>query len=674
MTRPRGCRAGRPPESPSPAPGDPSDDTTVLEAHPRRAAPLSTAQAQTVLWVSNTGRARRALGVVFVACAALLGADAAHAECTFWSAELYSEDDQGGIFGYYRSGQFDIGSLLVGGEPADKFSYAATEYTLNRLDRNDSSSIQLTLGFTSLGGDLAEQAVRDNIELRTGIGNPEKTFNLGSASRSNDELGWSNSGVTWGDDVLYNVSLVQSGPCQPGSFAATGGVGTVTLSWGAVTSSDGTAVTGYEYRYKTDGDYGAWTEIPNSANLTSYEVGNLGVGDHSFQLRGRSSANPGVHTAAVTATVEADTTPPALESATVEPVGVLVQMNFSEDLDAGNTPPASALALTADGEPVAIGMVGLGLLDNEFVLDGLDPTILMGQTVVVTYTDPTASDDAEALQDAAGNDVASFTTGSDGVPAVVNNSTVAAPGAPQNVVAAAFTGRVTLDWDAPASDGGSPITHYEYRLQRGTGSFGDWELAETTNSSHELGDDGTSLVFRYVYIRTDETFTYEVRAVSASGPGAGAAADAILTAPEASMRVEAAEVRVSEGVGTGTVNAVLEIPDGWGPYDRDGDLDFTFTSTGVTATPSEDYPSVSAELFFGAGDFMEVDGRWIATTGVEFEIVDDRLDENDESFTLTLQISSTTPPWLPNPSSNNITTIHHRGQRRAAVVGDGGAG
>ena len=75
MTRPHGCRAGRPPESPSPAPGDPSDDTTVLEAHPRRAAPLSTAQAQTVLWVSNTGRARRALGVVFVACAALLGAD-----------------------------------------------------------------------------------------------------------------------------------------------------------------------------------------------------------------------------------------------------------------------------------------------------------------------------------------------------------------------------------------------------------------------------------------------------------------------------------------------------------------------------------------------------------------------------------------------------------------------
>ena len=32
MTRPHGCRAGGSPESPSPAPGDPSDDTTVAAA------------------------------------------------------------------------------------------------------------------------------------------------------------------------------------------------------------------------------------------------------------------------------------------------------------------------------------------------------------------------------------------------------------------------------------------------------------------------------------------------------------------------------------------------------------------------------------------------------------------------------------------------------------------
>ena len=347
---------------------------------------------------------------------------------------------------------------------------------------------------------------------------------------------------------------------------------------------------------------------------------------------------------------------PTLESATVEHMGVLVQMNFSEDLQAGNPPPASALALTADGSPVAIGMVGLGLLDNEFVLDGLDPTILMGQTVVVTYTDPTAGDDAEALQDAAGNDVASFTTGSDGVPAVVNNSTVAAPGAPQNVVAEAFTGRVTLDWDAPASDGGSPITHYEYRLQRDTGSFGDWELADHRDFRHVLGADGTSLVFRGIHIRSDETFTYEVRAVSANGPGAAQASNAIHTAPQASMRVEAADVRVSEGAGTVTINAVLEIPDGWGPYDQD--LNNTFTSDQGTALVGEDYVSVAVVFTFAPQDFVEgADGRWSATAGTEVTILDDQLDENDESFTLRLQRGTAVPHWLPNPSSNFRTTI-----------------
>ena len=64
--------------------------------------------------------------------------------------------------------------------------------------------------------------------------------------------------------------------------------------------------------------------------------------------------------------------------------------------------------------------------------------IKQGQTVVVSYTDPTTGDDTVALQDSAGNDVASFTTGMSGVPAVTNDSTVAttntAPTAADNTV------------------------------------------------------------------------------------------------------------------------------------------------------------------------------------------------------------------------------------------------
>ena len=119
-----------------------------------------------------------------------------------------------------------------------------------------------------------------------------------------------------------------------------------------MTSSDGTAATGYEYRYKTDGDYGAWTEIPNSANLTSYEVGNLGVGDHSFQLRGRSSANPGVHTAEATATPTAPPSVLATGKVSVDgtyAIGATLSVNivFSAAVTVSGTPQ---LALDIGGQ------------------------------------------------------------------------------------------------------------------------------------------------------------------------------------------------------------------------------------------------------------------------------------------------------------------------------------
>ena len=52
----------------------------------------------------------------------------------------------------------------------------------------------------------------------------------------------------------------------------------------------------------------------------------------------------------------------------------------------------------------------------------VSPLIGSGQAVVVAYADPTAGDDANAIQDTVGNDTPDFTTGSGDVPAVTNNS------------------------------------------------------------------------------------------------------------------------------------------------------------------------------------------------------------------------------------------------------------
>ena len=48
------------------------------------------------------------------------------------------------------------------------------------------------------------------------------------------------------------------------------------------------------------------------------------------------------------------------------------------------------------------------------------------------------------------------------------------PEAPAGLSAMPGDGAVRLEWSPPASDGGSPILRYEYRLKEGRGEFGEW--------------------------------------------------------------------------------------------------------------------------------------------------------------------------------------------------------
>ena len=123
----------------------------------------------------------------------------------------------------------------------------------------------------------------------------------------------------------------------------------------------------------------------------------------------------------------ADTTPPTLTSADVEETDALIiNLVFSEDLQLSNPPALSAFTVTVDGSAATVSSVlvpGSVLPQNELWLQ-LSTAIRQRQAVVVTYTDATSGDDTAAIQDTAGNDAATFTTGMDGVPAVTNNSTV----------------------------------------------------------------------------------------------------------------------------------------------------------------------------------------------------------------------------------------------------------
>ena len=123
---------------------------------------------------------------------------------------------------------------------------------------------------------------------------------------------------------------------------------------------------------------------------------------------------------AVTNNSALDTTPPALSSAEVRPNGVELFLTFSEDLDlATQVLPAAvvgAFSITAAGLDVEISAVTAQAAENGLKITLQSPAkIAQGQTVTLSYDKTEAGTDA--LEDDAGNEVASFTDF-----AVTNNS------------------------------------------------------------------------------------------------------------------------------------------------------------------------------------------------------------------------------------------------------------
>ena len=118
-----------------------------------------------------------------------------------------------------------------------------------------------------------------------------------------------------------------------------------------------------------------------------------------------------------------DLTPPALTTGhQVFESGNAILVEFDEALegDLALAPPPSAFTVKADGEVIPVTAVTpQGFIFASQLSLTLGQIIAQGQTATVSYADPTAGDDAIALQDEVGNDVVSFTD-----LALINNSTV----------------------------------------------------------------------------------------------------------------------------------------------------------------------------------------------------------------------------------------------------------
>ena len=278
--------------------------------------------------------------------------------------------------------------------------------------------------------------------------------------------------------------------------------------------------------------------VENLAVIVSYDrsdAGSEAIGSTSNKLVADFTTGE-KSVAAVVNNSEVDITPPRLSSATVAIAGDRIILDFSENLDtsAAARPPASAFSVSADGASIVVGSVAISSGQKTRVrLLSLDRLIYQGQTVTVTYTDPTSGDDASAIQDSDGNDADSFTTGEDGVPAVTNGSTaVAAPAAPTALTATAFGATaIDLAWTAPDNNGGSAITGYKIEVST-DGSTGSW-------SDRVADTESTNTDYRHSGLSGGDTRHYRVSAINVNGTSPASAPDSATTGTAAHHAVPA---------------------------------------------------------------------------------------------------------------------------------------
>jgi len=134
-------------------------------------------------------------------------------------------------------------------------------------------------------------------------------------------------------------------------------------------------------------------------------------------LKGKDAAS--LPTTIVINNVPPDTTAPTFVSAAANADGSKVILTYSEDLDASNKAATSDFDVKINGNTNAVTAVAVSGKTVELTLT---TAISGGQTVTVSYTDPTSGNDAQAIQDAAGNDVVSLSGAS-----VTNNVTDTSP-------------------------------------------------------------------------------------------------------------------------------------------------------------------------------------------------------------------------------------------------------
>ena len=316
------------------------------------------------------------------------------------------------------------------------------------------------------------------------------------------------SSLTNGTEYTFEVRAVNAAGASPASrgsatpvtvpeavvnLEATPSPEQVVLRWEVPLSDGGAAITGYEYRYSSDSystwtaSEPAWTTVSDGVAARSQTVSSLTNGtEYTFEVRAVNSvgASPASRGSATPATV-----PEAVVNFEATPSDEQIVLSWEAPASNGGTPithyqyrySSNSHDTWTASEPAWADVTG--------------GSSARSQTVSSLTNDTEYTFEVRAVN-AAGEGPASR---------VSATPAVSKPGAVRNLSASAGDEWVTLYWDAPLSDGGSPITHYRYRRDGES-----WATVSGGASARSKTESG---------LTNGTTYTFYVRAVNSVGGG-----------------------------------------------------------------------------------------------------------------------------------------------------------
>ena len=300
----------------------------------------------------------------------------------------------------------------------------------------------------------------------------------------------------WGPSVR-TTDVYSPAPARPTGLQAAPGNGRVTLTW----DDPGNPREGLYiefYRYTADGGE-TWTEIPDSEStvqgqLTRYTVRGLTNGQtYTFGIQAENDTGTSPVSAGVTATPRG--------GAPAKPTGL-------------SAAPGNAEATLTWDNPTDASITKYQVKQDAAAWADISGSSASTTSHTVgTLTNGTAY----TFRIRAVNDHDGDNTGDPGAASDAVTVRPGVPAAPASLVAAPGNAQVTLTWTAPASDGGSAVTGYEYTSNPDAAMPTWMDVPDGSDSGTDRADET-----EYTVTGLDNTITYAfaVRAENANGQGA----------------------------------------------------------------------------------------------------------------------------------------------------------